>query len=112
MTSALKGGGGSPKADKLKGGCVILTETRGEGRDQNTLLFCRRHLIIAPFCSNITVVALQAFFAMNPQNSSRDAQSNTTSFVISWPNGFRVGQISRENDSVSQTFQLLFVFKM
>ena len=31
MTSALRGGGGNPKSDKRKGGCVDLIVTRGEG---------------------------------------------------------------------------------
>ena len=31
MTYALEGGGGTQKADKRKGDCVIVTVTRGEG---------------------------------------------------------------------------------
>ena len=34
MTSALGGGGGNPKADKRKGGCVDLPLTSGEEREE------------------------------------------------------------------------------
>ena len=59
MTSALKGGGGPGKADKVrefsKGGCVKM-RTRGEGC-QKIGKFCGRHKWKAPYNEDAKIAA-------------------------------------------------------